>query len=157
MKKLLSLTLTGIVLLMSAEIIGAFWNGPPMGMRLMPAPPWVGPLIPAPPWAAPMPPASMWFIPTPRQYAPQIRLQNSAPQFEFKQLSTELETVKSVLDRHTLQLAEASQSEQVLSVVRDQLQAEIELLRTEATVQKETLKGVHAHVAKLTDALKESQ
>jgi hypothetical protein len=39
MKKLLSLSLTGIMLFVSAETVCASWNGPPMGMHLMPVPP----------------------------------------------------------------------------------------------------------------------
>jgi chromosome segregation ATPase len=157
MKKLLSLSLTGIMLWVSAEAIDASWNGPPMGMRLMPVPPGEGPMPPSPLWAAPMPPGTMWAVPPPRPYYPSIRRRLSDPQTKFRQLRTELETVKSELAKQALQLAEAKHSDQALSVVRDQLQAELEIWRTEVAAQKEVLKEVHDQVAKLTDALQESQ
>jgi chromosome segregation ATPase len=157
MKKLLSLSLTGIMLFLPAEIIGAYWNGPHMGMHLMPVPPWEGPMPPGPLWVLPMPPGNMWTVPTPRQYYPPMRRQPSGPQNKFKQLRTELETVKSELAKQALELAEAKHSAQALSGVRDQLQAEFEIWRTEAAAQKEVLKEVHHQVAKLTDALQESQ
>jgi hypothetical protein len=157
MKKLLSLSLTGIMLLLPAEIIGAYWNGPHMGMHLMPVPPWEGPMPPGPLWAPPMPPGNMWAVPTPRQYYPPIRRQPSDLQNELKRLGTELETVKAELAKQALQLAETKHSAQTLNVVRDQLQAELEIWRTEAAVQKKVLKEVHDQIAKLTDALQESQ
>jgi hypothetical protein len=107
MKTLLSLSLIGILLLVPAELIGAYWNGPPMGMYLMPVPPWEGPMPPDLFWAPPMLPGIVWAVPTPRQYYPPIRRQSSDPQNELKQLRTELESVKSELAKQAYRSVDA--------------------------------------------------